>query len=309
MGSGVSLVIVVFNSGPVLIDCLQAVSKQTLLPKRVILVDNASTDDSFENASTHLKSISHLAGRFKLLKNTRNIGFAAANNAAVACCDTDFVALLNPDAIPEPDWLEKLMAAACRHPRAAAFASRQMLDIKKDLIDGLGDVYNPAGICWRRRHGKVLRPGDLVESETSSACAAAVLYRRPVFLELGGFDENFFCYVEDVDFGLRLRQRGYRSVFVPDAVVTHTSKNSRSDFAVYHGHRNIVWCFFKNTPPSFFVFFLAAHIFQTILACVACTFRGQGGVFLRSKKDALQGLRTKRGTTFVNRSKNANGEA
>jgi GT2 family glycosyltransferase len=289
MRAGVSLVIVDYNAGDVLLRCLEAVALQTHLPSRLLLVDNAGTDGSFEKARAFVASNPTLAGMTEILRNEKNLGFAAANNAAAARCDTEFVALLNPDAVPEPDWLEKLVAAAKRHPHAASFASRQMLDVERGLVDGLGDEYHPFGICWRRRHGKVLRPSDLVETETTSACAAAALYRREVFMEAGGFDEGFFCYVEDVDLGLRLRRAGHTAIFVPDAVVEHASKNSRSDFAVYHGHRNIEWCFFKNTPPARLLLFLVPHLCATLAAFAACALRGQAPVFLRAKLDAFRG--------------------
>lgn len=289
MTSGVSLVIVDYNAGEVLLRCLEAVALQTLPPSRLLLVDNAGTDGSFEEARAFVASNSTLAGIAQILRNEKNLGFAAANNAAALLCDTEFLALLNPDAVPAPDWLEKLAAAAKRHPRAAAFASRQMLDVQRGLVDGLGDVYHPIGLCRRRRHGKGLRPSDLVETETASACAAAALYRRAAFQEAGGFDEKFFCYVEDVDLGLRLRRMGYATVFVPDAVVEHASKNSRSDFAVYHGHRNIEWCFFKNTPPARLPLLLVPHLLATLAAFAACSLRGQAPVFLRAKVDALRG--------------------
>jgi GT2 family glycosyltransferase len=230
MTSGVSLVIVDYNAGDVLLRCLEAVALQALPPSRLLLVDNAGTDGSFEKARAFVASNSTLAGMTEILRNEKNLGFAAANNAAAARCETEFLALLNPDAVPEPDWLEKLVAAAKRHPRAASFASRQMLDAGRGLVDGLGDVYHPIGICWRRRHGTVLRPSDLLETETTSACAAAALYRLEAFGEVGDFDEKFFCYVEDVDLGLRLRRAGHTAVFVPDAVVEHTSKKQPQRF-------------------------------------------------------------------------------
>ena len=291
MTSGVSLVIVDYNAGDVLLRCLEAVALQTLPPLRLLLVDNAGTDGSFEKACAWVSSNSTLAGITEILSNEKNLGFAAANNAAVSRCDTEYVALLNPDAVPKPDWLENLAAAAMRHPRAASFASRQMLDVDRGLVDGLGDVYHPIGICWRRRHGKILRSGDLIERETSTACAAAALYRRAAFLEVGGFDEKFFCYVEDVDLGLRLRRAGHTAIFVPTAVVEHTSKNSRSDFAVYHGHRNIEWCFFKNTPAALLPLLLIPHFLLSLTAFAACALRGQAPVFVRAKRDALRGLR------------------
>ena len=290
MSHSSTLIIVNFNAGAELLRCLEAVAAQTVLPSRLLLVDNASIDGSLEKARELLASKPNLSAIADVCAHPKNLGFAAANNQAISMCDTEFVALLNPDAIPQPDWLENLLAASNRHPTAASFGSLQMLDSAAKIVDGLGDFYHPAGICWRRRHGKVLRTRDLVEDETTSACAAAALYRRAAFMEVGGFDETFFCYVEDVDLGLRLRRRGYPAVFVPSAVVEHSSKNSRSDFAVYHGHRNIVWCFFKNTPPALLLFWIIPHLLTSAGALAACLLRCQAIVFLRSKADALKSL-------------------
>jgi GT2 family glycosyltransferase len=288
--SGASLIIVNFNAGEALMRCLEAVAAQTVLPERLLLIDNASTDGSLAKARELIASNHILAAITVISTHPKNLGFAAANNHAIAQCDTEFVALLNPDAIPHPDWLENLLAATHRHPTAASFGSLQMRDSAAKIVDGLGDFYHPAGICWRKRHGKVLRPRDLVEIETTSACAAAALYRRSAFLEAGGFDENFFCYVEDVDLGLRLRQRGHTAIFIPSAVVEHASENSRSNFAVYHGHRNIVWCFFKNTPPAMLPLLLIPHLLASFGAFAVCALRSQASVFLRAKADALRGL-------------------
>ena len=291
MTPGVSLLIVNFNAGEALVRCLEAVAAQTLPPTRLLLIDNASTDGSLKKARALIASKPTLAAIAEIYPNSKNLGFAAANNRAVAKCDTEFVALLNPDAIPRPDWLENLLAAAASHPQAASFGSLQMLDVDAKIVDGLGDFYHPIGICWRRRHGKTLRPRDLIEVETTTACAAAALYRRAAFLQVGGFDEDFFCYVEDVDLGLRLRRHGHSAIFVPTAVVEHASENSRSDFAVHHGHRNIVWCFFKNTPPTLLPLLLIPHLLLTLTAFAACALRGQASVYLRAKRDALRGLR------------------
>jgi len=92
------------------------------------------------------------------------------------------------------------------------------------------------------------------------------------------------------DVSLGHRHRGFEAVFVPDAVAGHASVNRRSDFAVYHGHRNIVWGFFKNTPVGLGPLFLIPHILQTLLAFLVCIPRGQARVFLRAKTDAWQGL-------------------
>ena len=137
------------------------------------------------------------------------------------------------------------------------------------------------------------RPGRPRESEVFAPCAAAALYRRAAFEEIGGFDERFFCYFEDVDLGFRLRLRGHRCVYVPDAIVRHVSSalsGYRSDFAVYHGERNAVWTFVKNMPGPLFWFYLPQHLALNLAALGYYPWRGQGRVVWRAKRDAMLGL-------------------
>ena len=120
------------------------------------------------------------------------------------------------------------------------------------------------------------------------------MYRRNVLSSLGGFDEDYFCYVEDVDLGFRLRLSGFKAYYVPEAVVRHagsaTSGGRHSDFAVYHGHRNLVWTYVKNMPGFLFWLLLPLHLLLNFVTIGLFAARGQLRVILRSKRDALKGL-------------------
>jgi GT2 family glycosyltransferase len=286
MASSITVMVVNWNSGALLQECLKTLSGQIVMPQRVLVVDNASTDNS-ATCATLLPSVT-------LLQMTANLGFAAGNNRALAECDTEFVALLNPDAFPEPDWLEWLLAAASAYPDVAAFGSRQLCQGSPDILDGIGDSYHMSGLVWRERHRARLQSGDLVPREIFSPCAAAALYRRQALVDVGGFDEAYFCYVEDVDLGFRLRLAGHKAMYVPDAVVHHvgsaTTGGQHSDFAVYHGHRNLVWTFVKNMPGALFWLLLPLHLMMNLTMMVWFIARGQGRVILRAKWDAIKGL-------------------
>jgi GT2 family glycosyltransferase len=266
--------------------CLKCLQAQTLVPDEVVIVDNASQDGSADIAAS--------TPGVRLMKSEKNLGFAAGNNLALAQCRSELVALLNPDAFPEPDWLEKLVAAAHAYPKAAAFGSRQIMFDDPTLVDGLGDEYHISGLAWRRGYGELLAETDEVSDEIFSPCAGAALYRRDVIERVGGFDEDYFCYVEDVDLGFRLQLLGYNSIFVPAAIVFHvgsaTTGGKRSDFAVYHGHRNIVWTFVKDMPGSLLWILLPLHILMNLTALAAFTFRGQGKVIFKAKWDAIKGM-------------------
>ena len=290
----VTVVIISWTSRAWLQRTMQSLADQTLPPARIVVVDNGSEDDSAEAVRLLAAADPRLAGRTEVVRLPENLGFAAANHRAIGLCDTEFVALLNADAFPPRRWLEKLLDAARRHPEAAAFGSRQMLDGVPDTLDGIGDVCHVSGLSWRQGHGRRLRDQDLEEREIFSPCAAAALYRRAALEEVGGFDEDFFCYFEDVDLGFRLRLAGHKAIGVSDAVVDHvgsaSSGGQRSDFAVYHGHRNLVWCFVKNMPGPLCYPLLIAHLSQSIVLARVFLVRGQGRTILTAKVHAVRQL-------------------
>ncbi len=184
------------------------------------------------------------------MRLNENVGFAAANNFVAQRVKSPYLVTLNPDTIATDSWLERLTAGARRWPEAGAFGSTQVQLDDPQLLDGAGDEWHAAGVGWRALEGHPVS-GNRSEGETFSPCAAAALYRRELFLELGGFDEAFFCYCEDIDLGFRLRLRGYPCAQIPDAVVFHAGSGTTgkvSEFTLFHGHRNRVWVFMKNTP-------------------------------------------------------------
>jgi GT2 family glycosyltransferase len=283
----VAVLIVNWNGTTLLRRCLEALDRQTRPPDRIVVVDNASSDDSLARAEP-------LTRRAEVIQLQENVGFARANNiAARAAGRVDGLALLNPDAFAEPNWLLKLVEAAEREPRTAAFASQMLLDGAPELLDGAGDSYHVSGRAWRNGHGARAADWPAADAEVFAPCAAAALYRREVFEEVGGFDERYFSYFEDIDLGFRLRLRGHRCLYVHSAVVRHVSSGVggyRSDFAVYHGERNAVWTFFKNMPGPLLWLYLPQHLALNVAALAYYPWRGQGRVVFRAKWDALGGL-------------------
>ena len=223
-----------------------------------------------------------------------NLGFAAANNLAVSqFTSCEWIALINPDAFPEPEWLEKLLESTQAHAVYTSYASRMLSEADREILDGIGDVYHTSGGAWRRGHHRRCQASDLEKAEVFGACGGAALYRREAFLDVGGFDERYFCYFEDVDLGFRLRLAGHRCLYVPDAVVHHVGSATtgvRSDFTTYHGQRNLVWTYFKGMPSPLFWLYLPQHIFLNLAMLFWYSLRGQARVIWKAKWDALEGL-------------------
>jgi GT2 family glycosyltransferase len=282
----ITLIIVNWNSGGLLKKCLENIAHQTRVPDKILVIDNSSDDGSIEEiVKTDDISVRIL---------DTNVGFAAANNLALRECDTEFVGLLNPDAFPEPDWLKNLLSMAREFPDISMFGSRQMSYESPDIVDGIGDTYHFTGLAWRDRHACKLSDTDRTAKEIFSPCAAAALYRRNALEQVGGFDEDYFCYMEDVDLGFRLRVVGNKAIYVPDAIVRHigsaTTGGQHSDFSVYHGHRNLVWTYVKNMPGVLFWLLLPCHTLMNMFTIVWFVLRGQGGVICKAKWDAIKGI-------------------
>lgn len=282
----VSVAVVAYRSGEHLAECLATVRAQTV-PCELILVDNAPEDGSVAKAAAADPAMT-------VIVNDENLGFAAAVNQAARAATGRWLALLNPDAFAAPNWVEELLVGAALYPDVRCFASRQLMAEDTTRLDGLGDVMSAAGFPFR---GGYLQPdpGRTEPGEVFSACGGAMLIDRALFLEMGGLDERLFCYCEDVDLGYRLRLRGEPTVVIPAAVVRHVGSASsggpRSDFATFHGTRNRLWVFVKDTPPLLFWATLPLHLLATALLFARHAMRGELASPWRGFRAGLEGIR------------------
>ncbi len=240
--------------------------------------------------------------RFTLLPQGENTGFAKGNNIAARQAKGEWLALLNPDAFAQTDWLEKLENVSVNYPEATMIGSTQYMALEAEVFDGLGDEYHVFGLAWRAGFG---HPAESVsDRECFGPCGAGAVYHRETFLRLGGFDETFFCYHEDVDIAFRMRLDGGLCVQSAKAKIDHVSSGisgRASDFAVYYGTRNRIWTFVKNMPLPLLIFLGPAHIATNLFVLLWSafrqgrfqpTFRGmRDGFFKRPKSEQTKAVR------------------
>jgi GT2 family glycosyltransferase len=245
--STVDLVIPTYNGREHLRTCLCAVSAQTFEDVNVVVVDDGSNDGTAQMVADEFPGVT-------LIQLSGNQGFAAACNAGIEAGRAPFVALLNNDAIPEPDWLEKLVNAMNRYPNAGALASKILLADGSGRIHTTGDTFSWSGLAesrgvWEFDTGQYDR-----EAEVFSACAAAAIYRRSALedaaLITGAvFEPDFFMYCEDIDLGWRLRLVGHAIFYIPDArVFHHLSATGGGSLASYYVARNSFAVLTRNLP-------------------------------------------------------------
>lgn len=202
-----------FNGARQLPACLDALARQTRLPDEVIVVDNGSRDGSAEMARSHLIAPS-------IITLAENMGFAAAANAGIRAADATYVAFLNNDAVAEPRWLEEAIKALAVHQDLSGVASLMLQLGRRDLADNAGDSLGPDGRPVPRGRDR-RASGHGAPVLVPSVCGGAAVFRRRVFDEMGLFEESFFAYLEDLDFGLRCCLAGHDFLFCPASVVFH----------------------------------------------------------------------------------------
>lgn len=284
----ISVLIVDWNNAAYLPRLLECLAKQTWSNFEIIFIDNGSTNNPEE-----ILKISSIGLIISSIKLPTNLGYAIANNMGARMAQGQWLALLNADAFPEPDWLENLLQAAEQNPEYKIFASRQLQANVPELLDGAGDAYHLTGLAWRKDYNRSSKDHGHQQREVFSACPTAALYSREAFLHVGGFDEDYFSYFEDVDLGFRLRLNGEKCLYVPTAVVHHVgsaSTGKRSDFSVYYGYRNMIWTFFKDMPAPLLWLCLPLHLATLAFFVVYLTARGQGRVIVKAIRDAIRGL-------------------
>ncbi len=240
----VSVIIPNYNGRPYLPTCLSALDRQTY-PREaleIILVDDASRDDSVAYVR---ETFPHV----RVLPLERNSGLAVACNRGAAIARGEIIALLNNDTEVEPDWVAELVRALEEHPWAGAAASKMLLFDRRNVLHSAGDMVGLDGIPRNRGVWEEDRGQYDEDRVVFGGCGGAVAYRREVWEALGGFDEDLFMYLEDVDLAWRMQLRGWGTVFAPEArVYHHLSATGGGTLASYYTGRNTIWVIAKNMP-------------------------------------------------------------
>jgi GT2 family glycosyltransferase len=240
-----TIVVVAWRSAAFIGDCLDGIATQTR-SARVLVVDNASTDGTAALLRGH-----------RVIRLPRNVGFAGGVAAALAVVDTPYVALLNDDAVPEPNWLAELEKALT--PDIAAVAGCLV------ATDGGVQSYG-TGIDAHGYGYDVVDPG----AEVLGFCGGSALLRRSALWQ-HPIATEFFCYYEDLDLSWRLRRAGWRIVSAPAARATHrhgaSTEPGSADFHRWN-ERNRLLTLLRNAPAGFFLVELLRFVTLTVVVAV-----------------------------------------
>ena len=212
------MAVINWNRKKLLHECLQCLAAQTRSDFEVIVVDNGSDDGS----AVLVKELAlSYPVPLRLIENSSNRGFCAANNQAIAASRSEWIALLNNDAEADPNWLSELARVIQSRDNVGMAASKILVWEDPTRIDKCGHLIYPDGQNRGRGSGQIDRGQfDRIE-ETLWPDGCAAMYRRAMLDEIGGFDEDFFAYADDAELGLRGRIAGWNCLYAPGAVVRH----------------------------------------------------------------------------------------
>jgi GT2 family glycosyltransferase len=212
----------------------------------ITIVDNGSSDGT----AAHVRSSWPEA---QLIEIPVNVGVAAALNRGVTSSAGEYVALLNNDLELDPGWLGELVDALDRHPRAASATGKLLNFRRRGEFDAAGDLMRWSGAPDHRGHGEPDRGQYDEPAAVFSPCAGAALYRRDALEAVGPFDEDFFAYMEDIDWGFRAQLAGYESRYEPAAVAYHvggaTTAREPARYVALQ-RRNQILLVLKNYPAG-----------------------------------------------------------
>ena len=245
----VSLIIPNWNGLDHLKDCLEAVARQSVRPQETILVDNGSTDDSFEYVRRNFPEV-HLIGLSK------NFGFAYAVNRGIEAARGEFIALLNNDTDLDTRWLEMLVSALETDPQLGSVACRMLNFYDRSFIDSAGDALSRFGSPYGRGSAQKADAGFGERELVFGACAGAALYRQKMFLHVGLFDEEFISYYEDIDLSFRAQMAGFKCLYVPEAICYHkrgATSGIGMEYPIRMGERNLTAFQVKDFPLAMLV--------------------------------------------------------
>ncbi len=278
----IAIVIVTYQSAAHMAATLYALRKQLADDDELVVVDNASTDGTPD-------VVRAAAPDAKLLPLHENLGFAAGCNAGAGASAAPLLLFLNPDAIPAPGCIDALRTAAGEQPAWGAWQALVTMD-DGCRINTSGGVTHYLGMGWAGSCGEAVAAAPREPAEVGFASGAALCVRRDAWERVGGFDERYFMYGEDLDLGLRMWLSGHGVGVVPSARVEHDYEFGKGNRKWYLLERNRWWTILSDYPAGLLVPLLPALLAAELALLVIAARGGWLGAKLRAQATVLREL-------------------
>jgi GT2 family glycosyltransferase len=264
-----SIVVVSYNSRAYLGACLASLQNAARRDDELIVVDNGSTDGSGD-------LVAQLFPNVRLIR-AENTGYAGGNNRGAAVTEGDYLVFINPDTVVHPGAIDALVAPLAKGGEVALTTACITLLSQPETINACGNTVHYTGLAYCRGAGKPVAE-YAASAEVDAVSGAAFAIRRSVFEELGGFDEQFFMYVEDTDLSLRARLSGYRCWYAAGARVQHDYHPSYTPQKAFYLDRNRHLMLLKNLSRETYMRLLPGLLLGEVVTWGFLIVRGYWGV-------------------------------
>lgn len=274
-----AIVVLNWNVADDTIKCLGSLRKQAGIQPDIILVDNASTDDSITTLTHYIKSNPDSPIHF--IKNTTNSGFAGGINTGIRYAlenQYEYIGTLNPDATADKNWAKSLVGVL-ESSMSSGIATGILAREDYKTIDSTGDFYTTWGIPSPRNRNDGISKAPQTSENVFGSTGGGFIARASMFRDIGLFDEAFFMYYEDVDLSFRAQLAGYTVVYTPKAVAYHklsASTNKVPGLATKQTFKNLPLVFIKNVPIELWILILPRFSLTYILILGNAIAHGRG---------------------------------
>lgn len=292
----VSVIIPNFNGKEYLESCMDSLMRQDVRSFEVIVVDDASSDDSLLRVKEKYPENGAFP-RTRYAVHEENVGFCRTVNDGIALAVAPYVILLNNDTVAEPSFVRELYYAIRRYEKLSGrkkifSVQAKMISMQdKEIMDDAGDYYCALGWAYAAGKGK---PASHYEKERKifAACGGAAIYKREILQMLGGFDENHFAYLEDIDIGYRAKLNGYENLFTPKAIVYHAgsaaSGSRYNPFKARFSARNSIYLIYKNMPDWQIIVNLPLFVIGYSLKVSFYILKGMGDTYIKGMAEGFR---------------------
>lgn len=282
----VTVIIPNYNGSKYIRECLDSLRLQNYKNFNIIVVDNASTDGSDLIIEEEYNEV-------QLIRNASNLGFSSGVNIGIKAAKSEYVILLNNDAMVEYNFIEEMVKGISSREDIFSCCGKILQYNSPEKIDDAGDFYTIMGIPYQRGLDES-RKKYKKSTRIFSSCAGAAIYRRELFEKVGYFDELHFAYLEDVDIGFRANILGYINIYLPRAITYHIGSASSgeryNEFKIKLAARNSIYVYYKNMPVIMLIFNLPFIVFGHAVKYLFFKKKGFEKIYLSGIKEALGSL-------------------
>ena len=272
----VSIIVVNYNGMAHLEECLGALAAQHYPAFEVLVVDNGSTDGSPAYIAENYPRVRYIASE-------SNLGYSGAVNLALNYAHGTYVAVLNMDAMVEPDWLEPLIAFLETHPQAGAVTPKIVLYHQPDRINALGQNVHVTALGFNRAFNRPDQPGATAPIKVSGLHGAAFVLRKSLLEQMGGMNEACFLYHEDVDLSWMVQLMGYDIYCLPTAVVRHKYTLKMDPQKLYFLERNRLTMLLSNVRWTTLLLLAPLLALTECMMLAYCLRRGRSYIVAKAR--------------------------